>query len=155
MAHTKKTISCPECHGTMVWKVGTDTVEYRGHRKSVRLPGYWCRECPEAVFDGDALQKKETAFLKLRAEVEQVLSPDRVASIREKLRLSQRKAGELLGGGPRSFQKYESGEQQVSVPMTNLLRLLEKDPRRVRELVASSGRIRSRAVRSVEQTLRA
>jgi len=37
-------------------------------------------------------------------------------------------------GGPRAFQKYESGKQQVSVPMANLLRLLKKDPRRLVEL---------------------
>ncbi len=141
MAPTKKkTICCPECHGTMVWRAGTDSVEYRGHRKSVRLIGYWCQDCAEAVFEGDALQRKEAAFLELRAAVEQVLSPQRVAGIRKKLGLSQRKAGELLGGGPRSFQKYESGEQQVSVPMTNLLRLLERDPRRVRELLAALAR---------------
>jgi DNA-binding transcriptional regulator YiaG len=51
-----------------------------------------------------------------------------------RLRLSQRKAGELLGGGPRAFQKYESGEVMVSAAMSNLLRLLDKDPRRVKEL---------------------
>jgi len=27
----------------------------------------------------------------------------------------QRRAGEVLGGGPRAFQKYESGKQTVSV----------------------------------------
>ena len=134
MASAKKVIQCPDCGGNMVFKAGIDQVKYRGQRKSVRLKGYWCRDCPEAVFDGGALQKKEKVFLALRAEVEQVLGPDEVAAIRKKLGLSQRKAGELLGGGPRSFQKYESGEQQVSTPMTNLLRLLSRDPRRIREL---------------------
>jgi HTH-type transcriptional regulator/antitoxin MqsA len=49
--------------------------------------------------------------------------------------LSQRRAGEILGGGPRVFQKYESGEQQVSAPMANLLRLLARDPHRLDELL--------------------
>lgn len=91
-------------------------------------------KCGEAVFEVDALERRERAFLELRAKVEGVLGPDRVATIRERLGLSQRRAGELLGGGPRAFQKYESGSQQVSVPMTNLLRLLDKDPRRLGEL---------------------
>jgi HTH-type transcriptional regulator/antitoxin MqsA len=72
-----------------------------------------------------------------------VLSPRHIASIRERLSLSQRRAGELLGGGPRSFQKYESGGQQVSVPMANLLRLLEKDPRRLREIAKEMATSRS------------
>lgn len=130
----KNTTKCPECGAVAVQEVRSDTVEYKGHKAPVRVSGRWCDRCGEAVFEGDALQKRERAFLELRSKVEGVLSPDRVAAIRERLKLSQRRAGELLGGGPRAFQKYESGTQQVSVPMTNLLRLLEKDPRRLGEL---------------------
>jgi HTH-type transcriptional regulator/antitoxin MqsA len=65
------------------------------------------------------------------------------AQVREKLRLSQGRAGKVLGGGPRAFQKYESGEQAVSVPMSNLLRLLARDPSRLREI--ASGHPRSPA----------
>jgi HTH-type transcriptional regulator/antitoxin MqsA len=52
------------------------------------------------------------------------MSPSEVALVRERLGLSQRKAGELLGGGPRAFQKYEAGTQAVSAPMSNLLRVV-------------------------------
>jgi DNA-binding transcriptional regulator YiaG len=37
------------------------------------------------------------------------LSPADIRRIREKLGLSQAEAGELLGGGPRAFTKYENG----------------------------------------------
>jgi HTH-type transcriptional regulator/antitoxin MqsA len=76
----------------------------------------------------------DRTLLELRAEVHGVLKPDEVRAIRLRLKLSQRKAGELLGGGPRAFQKYESGEVLVSKPMAQLLRLLERDPRRLKEL---------------------
>jgi HTH-type transcriptional regulator/antitoxin MqsA len=33
-----------------------------------------------------------------------------------------------LGGGPRAFQKYESGADWVTKAMANLLRLLDRDP---------------------------
>jgi HTH-type transcriptional regulator/antitoxin MqsA len=134
MGKRRNTTRCPECGAVAVQEARTDTVEYKGHKAPVRVFGRWCDRCGEAVFEGKALQKREQAFLELRAKVEGVLSPDRVAAIRERLKLSQRRAGELLGGGPRAFQKYESGTQQVSVPMTNLLRLLERDPRRLAEL---------------------
>ena len=143
MAKRAKTSRCPECGGNAVFQTRTDTVEYKGHRATVRVAGHWCRKCGEAVFEGDALEKRERAFLELRAKVEGVLSPRHVASIRERLNLSQRRAGELLGGGPRAFQKYESGGQQVSVPMANLLRLLEKDPRRLREIAKERATSRS------------
>lgn len=142
MKKRRTTTTCPECGAVAVQEVRTDTVEYKGHREPVRVSGRWCDTCGEAVLEGEALQKREQAFLELRAKVEGVLSPHRVAAIRERLKLSQRRAGELLGGGPRAFQKYESGTQQVSVPMTNLLRLLERDPRRLGELAkGKSGRV--------------
>jgi len=50
------------------------------------------------------------------------------------LGLSQRKAGARLGGGPRSFQKCESGTDQVTKAMANLLRLLDRHPTMIKEL---------------------
>ncbi len=75
-----------------------------------------------------------------------MLGPAEVAKARERLGLSQRKAGEILGGGARAFQKYESGKQAVSVPMSHLLTLLSNDPKRLRELACvkeAKGRRRS------------
>jgi HTH-type transcriptional regulator/antitoxin MqsA len=76
----------------------------------------------------------EAAFIPLKAEVDGILTPHEVQRIRRKLGLSQRSAGALLGGGPRSFQKYESGKDWVTRAMANLLRLLEHDPKRLQEL---------------------
>jgi HTH-type transcriptional regulator / antitoxin MqsA len=157
MAKRETIIQCPACGGRAVLETRTDTVEYKGRKAQVRIRGNWCEKCDEAVLEGDALQKREDTFLALRAQVEGVLGPQDVAQIRSKLKLSQRRAGELLGGGARAFQKYESGEQQVSVPMTNLLRLLAKDPRRLTELAKSTaGRVsaRSRASARVAKAVR-
>jgi HTH-type transcriptional regulator/antitoxin MqsA len=117
-----------------------EPVSYKQHEALVSVRGDFCDACGEAVFEGPALQARERAFLELRAQVEGVLGPREVLAIREKLKLSQRQAGQLLGGGPRAFQKYESGEQQVSVPMANLLRLLARDPRRLKELSGAARR---------------
>jgi len=96
--------------------------------------GWWCTKCGEAILEGAALQAREKAFLELKAEVDGVLGPAEVMAARERLGLSQRKAGEILGGGPRAFQKYEAGKQAVSVPMSRLLTLLANNPKRLREL---------------------
>lgn len=98
----------------------------------------WCSRCGEAILEGAALRAREKAFVDLKAEVDGVLGPNEVAAARERLGLSQRKAGEILGGGPRAFQKYESGKQAVSVPRSRLLTLLAKDPKRLRELPGAS-----------------
>ena len=138
-----KTQPCPECGGTMQYERRADVLVYKGQERSCRTLAWWCTQCGEAIFAGKPLLARDRAFQQLKADVDQVLGPDEVAQVREKLRLSQRRAGEVLGGGPRAFQKYESGKQAVSVPMSNLLRLLARDPSRLREI--ASGHPRSQA----------
>lgn len=57
-----------------------------------------------------------------------LLSPNDIRIIREGLGLTQREAGELLGGGPNAFAKYESGQTAPSTAFVNLLMLLKADP---------------------------
>lgn len=56
------------------------------------------------------------------------LTPDEIRAIRMGLGLSQVEAGELLGGGPRAFTKYEAGTVKPAASVRNLLRLLEANP---------------------------
>lgn len=56
------------------------------------------------------------------------MTPLEVRRIRERLGLTQAEAGELLGGGVRAFQKYESGTIAPAASVVNLLRLLDADP---------------------------
>ena len=133
-SRAKNTQPCPECGGLMTFKTKTNHLEYKGHTKAIRSKGWWCEACDEGILDGAALRASEVAFMKLKAEVDGILAPSEVAAIRKRLRLSQRRAGELLGGGPRAFQKYEAGLVAVSTAMSNLLRLLDKDPKRIKEL---------------------
>ena len=56
------------------------------------------------------------------------LSPDDIRSIRRNLGLTQVQAGELIGGGPRAFAKYESGTVKPAAAVVTLLRLLEAHP---------------------------
>src|SRR5882724_8226828 len=56
------------------------------------------------------------------------LKPLDIRRIREKLGITQVEAGELLGGGPRAFTKYESGTIKPAASIANLLRMLDADP---------------------------
>jgi HTH-type transcriptional regulator/antitoxin MqsA len=124
-----------------------DVLAYKGHERMIEALGWWCTQCGEGILTGEALKANEKAFQDLKAEVDAVLSAAEVAAVRARLGLSQRKAGELLGGGPRAFQKYEAGTQAVSTPMSNLLRLLAKDPARLDELLDPKGLFASKARR--------
>ena len=56
------------------------------------------------------------------------LEPDQIRIIREGLGLSQREAGQLLGGGPNAFAKYESGTLAPAAALANLLLVLKDNP---------------------------
>ncbi len=138
-----KNIRCHSCGGKMVRDVRADTVTYKGKSVAVEQPGGYCTKCDEVVLDGPDAGIAEATFVRLKADVDGILTPREVRAIREKLGISQREAGRILGGGPRSFQKYESGTDWVTRSMTNLLRLLDADPRRLREIKGEAGRTRT------------
>ena len=56
------------------------------------------------------------------------ITPDEIRAIREGLNLTQEQAGELLGGGPRAFTKYEAGNVRPAASVAHLLRLLDANP---------------------------
>src|SRR3954469_9125895 len=101
----QKTQPCPECGAEMRHEKRSDEVSYLGHKRALKTLGWWCSKCTEAILEGASLRAREKAFVDLKAEVDGVLGPDEIAATREQLGLSQRKAGEILGGGPRAFQK--------------------------------------------------
>jgi HTH-type transcriptional regulator / antitoxin MqsA len=153
MAKQPKTQPCPECGGLMRHVTHDDVLKHQGHERTIRTLGWWCTECGEGILSGDALKDHERAFFAFKAEIDGVLGPDEIARVRSKLRLSQREAGELLGGGPRAFQKYESGSQAASAPMSNLLRLLDRDPSRLAE-IAPADRLRRTTSRNATTRVR-
>ena len=56
------------------------------------------------------------------------MEPHEIRRIRKKLHLTQEAAGKVIGGGPRAFQKYESGDLLPSKAITSALLLLDTDP---------------------------
>jgi len=120
----------PDTGATLTRGVRPTAVDYRHGSVTVDLPGWY----PDGGGDGDGLHDAadmrvlDRALNRLKAEAEGLPDADEIRRIRRRLRLSQRRAGELLGGGPRAFQKYEAGDVLVSRPMANLLKLLDADP---------------------------
>ena len=148
MAKKTSNATCHECGGEMVRDERPVEYEYHGQSFTLNQPGLYCRECGEGVLTGADIQATEPAFAAFKARVDGVLSADDIARIRKRLRLSQRQAGELLGGGVRAFQKYEKGTSMASVAMSNLLRLLDKDPSRLADLQPATTPIKRRGTTS-------
>ena len=76
------------------------------------------------------------------------LAPDDIRRIREKLGISQVEAGELLGGGPRAFTKYEGGTIKPAAAIANLLRMAPSASARMRCAGSTAGQAAPTTYRS-------
>ena len=65
---------------------------------------------------------------------EELFDPAFVLSVRKKLGLDQRQAGELFGGGANAFSRYELGKAKPPQALVQLFKLLNNDPSRLNEL---------------------
>ena len=76
---------------------------------------------------------------RLKARSEGLLEPEEIRHIRKKLHLTQEVAGRVIGGGPRAFQKYESGDLLPSRAISSALVLLDHNPEALAVLKAQNG----------------
>ncbi len=107
---------------------------YKSASVTIQMPGWYCSASDESIHTCDDMKVSDAALRDLKVKIEKLLSPEEIKRIRTKLGLTQREAGELIGGGPNAFQKYESGEGLLSKGMSNFLRLLDRHPEDVSQL---------------------
>jgi len=100
------------------------------------MPGWYGDRPDDGVFDPEDMKISDRALNRLKARTEGLLEPEEIRRIRKKLRLTQEAAGELIGGGPRAFQRYESGDLLPSRAISSALVLLDHDPAGLNVLTA-------------------
>lgn len=116
------------------------TLTYKGESMTVDMPGWYGGHPDEGVFDPADMKVSDRALNGLKARAEGLLEPEEIRRIRKKLGLTQEAAGELIGGGPRAFQKYETGDSLPSRAISSALALLDHDPKALRVLEARQTR---------------
>ncbi len=104
------------------------TLSYKGESITFDMPGWYGNHPDEGVFEPEDMKVSDRALNLMKARVEGLLEPAEIKRIRKKLRLSQQAAGDLIGGGPRAFQKYEAGDALPSRAICSALILLDRDP---------------------------
>jgi HTH-type transcriptional regulator/antitoxin MqsA len=129
-------MACPLCGGDVERQIRTYEIKYKHLQSYADLPGLYCSnpDCGEGMVEESAWNDVERIKAELKADYLGVMSPDKIREIRVDLNLSQRRAGQIFGGGPNAFQKYETGKVTISKPMNNLLRLVAKYPELMVEL---------------------
>ena len=119
---------CPECSGAMVHEIRPIELTYKGEAETAMIEGDYCLTCGEGVHTGKDLDESDLALNRMKARVEGLLLPAEIKRIRQKLHLNQRQAGDVLGGGPNAFYRYERGDLLPSAAISNLLRVMDAMP---------------------------
>ncbi len=137
MGQGDRTKQHPETGATLVRGVRRVTLSFRSQRETIDLPGWYPADDPTAengLHDAKDMRVSDRAINAMKARDAGLLTPDQIRKVRKKLGLSQRDAGQIIGGGPNAFQKYEAGDILVSKAADTALRLLANDPARLAEL---------------------
>ena len=122
---------CPVSGHTMTRGSRPVTVTYAGLSTTFDMDGWYCDagdECDEGIHAGPDMKAWDRALNRLKARAEGLPGPEAVRRIRKRLKLTQKEAGRIVGGGPNAFQKYESGDVLVGRGIASALLLLERDP---------------------------
>ena len=132
-------MKCPECGGAeLVAETRDVPYTYRGETTVIpNVPGQWCPKCGEGVLPRDSDWVSE-AMLAFNRQVNAALvDPAYITEVRKKLRLDQREAAEIFGGGVNAFSRYETGRTKPPLALVKLLRLLDRHPELLDEVRAA------------------
>ncbi len=119
---------CPATGAPMHRDTRPMTLTYKGETITFDMPGWYCDASNESIHTGQDMKLSDRMLNRLKARAEGLLDPEEMRRIRKKLGLTQADAGQLIGGGPRAFQKYETGDLLPSRAISSALALLDHDP---------------------------
>lgn len=143
-------MNCPECDGKMVRDKRDMPYSYKDDVTVITgVEGDYCTDCDEVVLSLDESRRVSAAMLAFNKHVNAgIVPPEYITAVRRKLQINRREAGEIFGGGPNAFSRYESGRTNPSVPLVMMLRLLDNHPDLWEEVKASKGEGDSEALKS-------
>ena len=110
------------------------TFEYKGHVFTYDQPGAWCSECGEGFLEKSDKEATDLLLADFQARIDGRLTTTDIRRIRKKLGLTQKQAGEIIGGGANAFSRYETGKAYPTRGTENFLRLLDRHPELLKEL---------------------
>ena len=133
-------MKCPVCGAAELVRDTRDMpYAYKGESTVIpALTGDYCPACAEVVLD---MQEAERFGQQIRDFNKQVnaaiVDPQFIAGVRKKLKLDQREAAELFGGGVNAFSRYENGKTKPSLALVKLLKMLDRHPDLLNEVRAA------------------
>ena len=130
---------CPSC-GAQELIADCRTISYQYKNRSTEInnvQGEFCNACGEYVLDAQESQRVSAEMLSFNKKVnEQFIDPTFISRVRRKLNLDQQQAAQCFGGGVNAFSRYETGKTKPPLALVQLLKLLDKHPELLPEIIA-------------------
>jgi HTH-type transcriptional regulator / antitoxin MqsA len=134
------TMKCPVCGAAELIRDTRDqTYTYKGESTVIfAVMGEYCPACAESLTDMPESERVMSAMLAFNKQVNAALvDPTFIADVRKKLRLDQREAAEIFGGGVNAFSRYENGKTKPPLALVKLLKVLDRHPDLLNEVRAA------------------
>ncbi|MDR0781778.1 MAG: type II toxin-antitoxin system MqsA family antitoxin [Pseudomonadales bacterium] len=132
-------MKCPVC-GAAKLIHDTRDMPYTYKGETTMIPAVtadFCPACNEAVLELDEATRTNELMLQFNKQVNAaIVDPSFIITVRKKLDLGQREAGELFGGGINAFSRYENGKTKPPLALVKLLKLLDRHPDLLNEVRA-------------------
>jgi HTH-type transcriptional regulator / antitoxin MqsA len=120
---------CPVCGEKSCYRdIRAMEYEYKQQKIVVQQPGLWCDACGEGIIDGKDSKATQRELQEFKAKTDGLLTPDQIRGVRKKLHLKQVEAGEIFGGGPNAFSRYETGALPAPKSLDLLFKVLDNNP---------------------------
>lgn len=130
-------MKCPNCATKMVHDTREVVHTYKGETTTYEATGNFCDACDEVVFDRDEAPRVSALIVEFNKQVNAIsVDPIFITRVRKKLKLDQRQAGELFGGGVNAFSRYETGKTKPPLALVRLFNILERHPELLAEAIA-------------------
>ena len=131
--------SCLQCDDGTLLAHGTKDLAITMGKLVTTVPsvsGWFCPVCADCQFDKGEGRRYGKALEELRLLANQQRAAA-MRSTRKKLGLRQAEAGLLFGGGASAFSEYERGKTQQHKSTVLLLKLLDRHPELLSEVLAA------------------
>ena len=133
-------MKCPTCGDADLVRDTRDTpYSYKGESTIIpAVTGDFCPACGESILDAAESRRTMSLMMGFNKQVNaSIVDPEFIISVRKKLDLDQREAGEIFGGGVNAFSRYENGKTKPPLALVKLLKVLDQHPDLLDEVKAA------------------
>jgi len=130
-------MKCPVCGEVELIHATRDMpYTYKGETTIIaQVEADWCDACGEFLAGPEESSRVMEAMARTRQHINaRDGNPELIKHVRKQLRLTQRQAAKIFGGGPNAFSRYEKGDTDAPTALIKLFQLLQKHPELAEEI---------------------